>query len=69
MEKAELPGQGSPRGRQAWDLRWCGKMSSGKMWLLLLAPAQEVTAILLSSLVLRVIWACSEAGKTPSYLK
>ena len=28
MEKAELPGQGSPGRGQAWDLRHCGKMSS-----------------------------------------
>lgn len=28
VEKAELLGQGSPRGRQAWDLRCYGKLSS-----------------------------------------
>lgn len=28
MEKAELPGQGSPGRGQAWDLRRCSKTSS-----------------------------------------
>lgn len=55
VEKAALLGQGSPKGRQAWDLWSRDKLSSGKCGY---ASSGGYCCL-----------GCSEAGKTPCCLK